>query len=104
MTKPTNPTHPGSSADVTTLASGLRLAVARLARRMRQEGMSEGDDVSPSRLAALATIEARGPITLGELAAAERVRPPTMTRIVAYLDDQGLVIREPHPDDRRIAR
>ena len=86
------------------LASALRLTVARLARRVRQEGTSAGDDVTASRLAALTTIEAVGPLTLGELAAIEQVQPPSMTRIVARLEQAGLAEREIDPDDRRIVR
>ena len=83
------------------LASRLRLAVARLARRLRQE--TEGD-VSPSQLSALSSISRLGPLTLGELSTAEAVRPPTMTRVVACLEEAGLVARTPDPDDRRVAR
>lgn len=89
----------GPAAD---LASGLRLAVTRLARRLRQEGAEGG--ITPSQLSALATVERFGPVTLGELAAYERVQPPTMTRIVAALADAGLVTREVDADDRRVAR
>src|ERR1700756_2048038 len=83
------------------LASRLRSSVARLARRLRQEGIVN-QEASPSQLAALATLFRSGPITLGELAGAERVKPPTMTRIVAALEERGLVRREPSPDDGRI--
>ena len=86
------------------LASRLRLAVARLHRRARNEAITAGDDVSASRLAALATIEKAGPLTLGELAAEEQVQPPSMTRIVSRLEEQGLVTREIDPSDRRVAR
>ena len=83
------------------LTSRLRMVVARLSRRLRQEA-NEG--ATPSQLAALATIERNGPITLGDLAGHERVRPPTMTRIVAGLEETGLVRREIDPGDRRVAR
>ena len=83
------------------LVSRLRLVVARLARRLRQQ--AEGG-LSPSMLSALASIERLGPCTLGELAAHERVQPPTLTRIVARLEEDGLVIRDPDVRDRRIAR
>ena len=86
------------------LAARLRLAVARLHRRARKEAIRHGDDVTASRLAALATIEKLGPLTLGELAAEEQVQPPSMTRIVARLEEQGLVARTVDPDDRRVAR
>jgi DNA-binding MarR family transcriptional regulator len=83
------------------LVAGLRLVVMRLARRLRQQ--AEGD-VTASRLSALSSIARLGPLTLGELAAVEQVQPPSMTKIVAKLEDQGLVIREADARDRRIAR
>lgn len=86
----------------TELATRLRLAVMRLARRLRQA--SAEADVSPSMLSALASIEYRQPVTLGELAEVERVRPPTMTRIVARLEGLGLLTRTPDEIDRRVAR
>jgi DNA-binding MarR family transcriptional regulator len=79
----------------------LRLAIGRLARRLRQQA---GDEITPSQLSALSSVGRLGPLTLGELAAVERVRPPTMTRIVASLEEAGLVDRSVHPGDRRIAR
>ena len=86
------------------LAARLRLVNGRLARRVRQEGLGTGDDLTASRLSALATIEDCGPITLGELAALEYVQPPSMTRIVARLEENGLAEREVDPNDRRVAR
>jgi DNA-binding MarR family transcriptional regulator len=83
-----------------TLASHLRVAVARLARQLRQEGAEE--DATPSQLAALATLYHKAPITLGELAAIERVKPPTMTRVVAGLEEKGLVRREHSSEDGRV--
>jgi DNA-binding MarR family transcriptional regulator len=80
------------------LAGQLRVAVMRLARRLRQEA---GQPATPSQLSALAAI-LRGPLTIGRLAAVERVRPPTMTRIVAALEEAGLVERRADPADRRI--
>ena len=88
------------SATRTDLASRLRVGVARLARRLRQEGA--GEDATPSQLTALSTLYHRGPLTPGELAALERVKPPSMTRIVAALEERGLVTREPSPDDGRV--
>lgn len=93
------PDSPGRTAEAE-LAAGLRLAVARLARRLRRE--TEGD-VSPSQISALASISRLGPVTLGELSAAEGVRPPTMTRIVACLEAAGLVTRTVDAADRRVA-
>jgi DNA-binding MarR family transcriptional regulator len=83
------------------LASHLRSAVARLGRRLRQEGMVN-EEATPSQLTALATLFRTGPITLGELAGAERVRPPTMTRIVAALEERGLVRRQVSTQDGRV--
>ena len=83
------------------LASRLRLAVMRLARRLRQQ--ADGD-VTPSQISALSSVDRLGPLTLGELSAVERVQPPTMTRIVAGLEEQGLATREVDAKDRRVAR
>jgi len=91
---------PGAGAD-DELTSRLRMVVTRLSRRLRQEA-NEG--ATPSQLAALATVERHGPITLGDLAGHERVRPPTMTRIVAGLEEARLVRRETDATDRRVAR
>jgi DNA-binding MarR family transcriptional regulator len=80
------------------LASALRLSVMRLSRRMRQERSSS---LSPTQIAALATLERHGPMTLGEIAAHERVQPPSMTRVITHLADAGLVTRSAHPTDGR---
>jgi DNA-binding MarR family transcriptional regulator len=87
-----------SSTD-TALASGLRLAVMRLARRMRSERADTS--LTLTQLAALATLERHGPLTPRELAAAERVTPPSMTRIAASLEAAGLATRTDHPSDGR---
>lgn len=81
------------------LASALRLAVMRLARRMRTERLDSS--LSLTQLAALATLERHGPLTPRELAAAERVQPPSMTRVAASLEAAGLVTRTDHPSDGR---
>jgi DNA-binding MarR family transcriptional regulator len=83
------------------LAEDLRLAVTRLARRLRQH--ADGG-LSPSQLSALATIERRGPLTLGELASAERIQPPTVTAAVARLEEADLVARSTDDRDRRVSR
>jgi DNA-binding MarR family transcriptional regulator len=85
------------------LAARLRLVNARLARRVRREALGTGDDLTASRLSALATIEDCGPITLGELASVEQVQPPSMTRIVGRLEEHGLAEREVDSRDRRVA-
>ena len=69
---------------------------------MRREDPATG--VPPAQLSALSVLVFGGPRTLGELAAAEQVRPPTMTRIVQALEAEGLVRRERDPDDGRIHR
>ena len=81
------------------LSSELRIAVMRLARRLRQERAT--DTYTVSQLSALATLDRDGPLTLGALASAEKVQPPSMTRIVASLEQTGLVRRTPHPTDGR---
>src|ERR687889_143027 len=80
------------------LASHLRIAVARTARRLRQESRTS---LSPTLTAALATIERHGPLTPSELAARERVQRPTVTRLLARLEEAGLVERAADPQDRR---
>ena len=80
------------------LASRLRLDISRMARRLRQEA---GAELSPSQTAALATIERHGPLTPSELAERERVQRPTVTRVLARLEEAGLVERAADPQDRR---
>lgn len=83
------------------IAARLRLSATRLARRLRQEA---GAGLTPSQLSALAVVERHGPLTLGELAERERVAPPSVTKVVGKLEGEGLVVRTPCPDDRRVAR
>src|SRR6185312_1988745 len=83
----------------THLAAGLRMGVMRLARRLRAERPET--DLTLSQLAALASVDRHGPLTLGALASHERVQPPSMTRIVGVLADRGLVTRVPHQTDGR---
>jgi DNA-binding MarR family transcriptional regulator len=83
------------------LAARLRLVVMRLARRLRQQAP---EALSPSQLSVLSTLESQGPLTPTELAAAERVKPPTITRVVGILEDAGLVRRKSDPGDRRSSR
>ena len=82
------------------LAGRLRLAVARTARRLRQEADA---GLSPSLIAALSTVDRHGPLTPSRLAEIERVQRPTATRLVASLEQQGLVAREPDPLDGRVS-
>jgi DNA-binding MarR family transcriptional regulator len=80
------------------LAVRLRLVIARTARRLRQQA---GEELSPSQAAALATIDRHGPLTPSELATRERIQRPTATRVIARLEEAGLVDRTSDPDDRR---
>jgi DNA-binding MarR family transcriptional regulator len=82
----------------TDLAARLRLAIARTARRLRQEA---GAELSPSQTTALATIDRHGPLTPSELAARERIQRPTVTRVIARLEERGLVQRTRDPQDGR---
>src|SRR3954449_5083015 len=87
-----------TTPSTTDVAGHLRLVVARTARRLRQEA---GADLSPSMSSALAVIDRHGPLTPSELAAHERVQRPTITRVLARLEELGLVSRAPDPPDRR---
>jgi DNA-binding MarR family transcriptional regulator len=89
---------PGAVASPLDTAARLRLAVVRTARRLRQEA---GGELTPSAAAALATIERRGPLAPSELADLERVKRPTITRVVARLEEAGLVERAGDPADGR---
>src|SRR5437773_9773202 len=89
-----------ADAPILPLAAALRLAVMRLARRLRQQADA---GISPSMLSALATIERHGPMTLSELAAHERVQPPTITTVLGRLESAGLAGRDTDLDDRRVA-
>ncbi len=83
------------------LAPRLRLAVARLHRRLRQHAEP---GLTISQLSALASIERHAPVTLGELARIEQVQPPTITSLVGKLEKAGLVVRTIDDADRRIHR
>jgi DNA-binding MarR family transcriptional regulator len=87
------------------VASRLRLAIVRTARRLRQEASQaeSGADLSPTLTAALATVEHQGPLTPSELAQRESIQRPTATRIIASLEAAGLVDRTPDPADGRAA-
>jgi DNA-binding MarR family transcriptional regulator len=87
--------------EITDLAARLRLAVGRLNRRIRIVGY---ETIPPLQLSTLVTIEQHGPLRLSELARREAVTAPTMSRVLASLDEQGLVIRTPDPHDARGVR
>lgn len=82
-------------------AAQLRMAVVRTARRLRQEAAAETTGLTPTSVAALATIERHGPLTPSELAEIERVSRPSMTRTLGCLEREGLVERMPDPADGR---
>ncbi|TLW91596.1 MarR family winged helix-turn-helix transcriptional regulator [Saccharomonospora piscinae] len=89
------------TADERSLASRLRLAVVRLNRRLRAQ--RAGDDLSLTQISALSTLHKCGPVTPGQLAAREGVQPPSMTRVIAALEERAYVVRTPHPTDGRQA-
>jgi DNA-binding MarR family transcriptional regulator len=90
-----------ASHDDPELAAHLRLVIMRLARQLRSQTVA---GLSPSLISALVTIERKGPVTLGQLAALERVKPPSVTRMVSALEQAALVRRVADPLDRRVAR
>jgi DNA-binding MarR family transcriptional regulator len=86
------------------LATAMRISITRLARRLRVERLGLGGTetvLSDIQLAALAALERHDSMTPGELAEHEKVQPPSMTRVIAVLEERGLVRREPHATDRR---
>lgn len=89
----------GETRDV---AARLHSASIRLLRTLRRE--DDGSGLSAPRLSALSVVVFGGPVSLAELAEAEQVRPPTMSRIVDALVQRGFVTREPAPGDRRSVR
>ncbi len=85
--------------DVDALAGELRLAVHRLTRRLRQQTPNDG--LTLTQLSALSVIWREGPLTAGDLAAKEQVRPPSITRVLTGLESLGLVQRTENPRDGR---
>ncbi len=81
------------------LASELRVSVMRLSRRLRVERPDTG--LTLTQIATLGTIERHGPMTPREVADHERVQPPSMTRVLAVLEERGLIDRVAHPSDGR---
>lgn len=82
------------------LADRLHSASIHLLRRLRKEDAAGG--LTGPRLSALSVVVLAGPVSMGALAAAEQVSPPTMTRLVSGLEAEGLVVRGPDPDDGRV--
>lgn len=85
--------------DIAPLANELRLAIHRLTRRLRQQHPEE--ELTLTQLSALAIIWRDGPLTAGDLAAREQVRPPSITRVVDGLENMGVVRRKDNPADGR---
>jgi DNA-binding MarR family transcriptional regulator len=83
------------------LASQLRPALLRLTRVVRNQRVDMS--VTLTQLSAMGTLRKHGPMSAGELAACERVQPPSMTKVLANLEERGLVRRDVHPTDRRQA-
>ena len=83
------------------LASMLRVSVMRLSRRLRNE-REASYDLSDTQLAVLGTLWRLGPLSIGDLAAAEKVQPPSMTRTVTCLVEKGLLRRDSDRGDKRL--
>jgi DNA-binding MarR family transcriptional regulator len=95
-----SPTVEAASRSDTGLASELRFSVARLSRRLRNE-REPGNPLSVAALSALGILFREGECTVGTLAAHERVQPPSMTRTVNCLVEDGYATRRPHDTDGR---
>jgi DNA-binding MarR family transcriptional regulator len=83
------------------LATQLRPALLRVTRALRNQRVDTS--LTPTYTSALGTLRVRGAMTAGALAAVERVQPPSMTKVIALLEERGLVTREPNPLDKRQA-
>ncbi len=92
----------GQSAEDFALADQLHSAAIHLLRKLRREDEASG--LSGPRLSALSVVVFAGPVTMGGLASAEQVRPPTISRLVKDLEQQGLVTRKPDPNDERVLK
>ncbi len=101
MTGMASPRTKAAPADLVEVAARLRLSATRLARQLRQQS---GIGLTPSQLSALAAVHREGPLTLGALADEERVAPPSVTKVIGKLEEQGLVVKQIDADDRRVCR
>jgi DNA-binding MarR family transcriptional regulator len=99
---PDRPTRAPRAGSADAVADRLHSAAVHLLRRLRREDDASG--LGAPRLSALSVVVFGGPVTIGALAAAEQVRVPTMSRLVASLEEEGLVRRVPDLDDRRVVR
>lgn len=93
---------PESAGSLEAVASRLHAAAIHLLRRLRAEDVRAG--ITPARLSALSVLVYDGPCSVTELAAAEQVSVPTMSRLVRSLENRGLVTRRPDPSDGRAVR
>jgi DNA-binding MarR family transcriptional regulator len=94
-------TADAKETSLTDSAAKLRMAIVRTARVLRQEAAAEASGLTPTLTAALASVERHGPLTPSELAEVERVKRPTVTRILSCLEREGMVERTPDPADGR---
>ncbi|RKN37983.1 MarR family winged helix-turn-helix transcriptional regulator [Streptomyces hoynatensis] len=90
---------PEPAPSIAAAAAELRRGVSRLGRRLRAERRPEA--LSTNKISILGLLYARGPSTPGDLAAADRQRPQSLTRVFAQLERDGLITRAPDPGDRR---
>jgi DNA-binding MarR family transcriptional regulator len=88
------------ATEIFQIADRLHSAAIRLLRRLRQVDPATG--IGPAQLSALSVVVFGGPVTLGELADIEQVRPPTMSRIIDHLESKELVVRKRSESDRRV--
>ena len=98
MTTATSSTGRRTSAE---LAALLRPSLLRLTRLIRNQRVDMS--VTLTQISAMATLRKRGPMSAGELASCEKVQPPSMTKVLANLEERGLVRRDAHPSDKRQA-
>jgi DNA-binding MarR family transcriptional regulator len=91
----------GTRNTISELAATLRPSLLRLTRMVRNQRVDMS--ITLTQLSAMATLWKQGPMSAGELAAAERVQPPSMTKVLANLEERGLIRRDAHPTDRRQA-
>jgi DNA-binding MarR family transcriptional regulator len=87
------------SDDITEVAGSIRRSVARLVRRLRLERADEA--LSLSKLSILGILYRKGPVTATDLATREHIRPQSLTRLLAFLEERGFVSRQPDEADRR---
>ena len=96
-------TTEAAKTSLTDSAAKLRMAIVRTSRRLRQEAAGETAGLTPTSVAALASIDRHGPLTPSELAWIEAVKRPTVTRTLGCLEREGLIERTPDPTDGRSA-